>query len=210
MILICIENGMDKLSIVFGWDDGHHWFNQYLSYKVFSFHFSISCNFDFSCHRWADNTSSVGRNGVLRPFDHPFLQACGMFFGEFLCFPAFYVLYFYYKRKDYTPEQMPPSVSGSRDFNPLIFLPPALCDMTATSLMYIGLNLTYPSSFQMLRGALIIFTGLFSVAFLRRHLKNYEWIGIFIVIGGLTIVGLSDVLTKSQDASKGLNALITG
>ena len=41
-----------------------------------------------------------------------------------------------------------------------IFLPPALCDMTATSVQYIGLTLTYASSFQMLRGAVIIFTGI--------------------------------------------------
>ena len=40
-----------------------------------------------------------------------------------------------------------------------VFLPPALCDMTAPSLQYIGLTLTYASSFQMLRGAVIIFTG---------------------------------------------------
>ena len=40
-----------------------------------------------------------------------------------------------------------------------VFLPPALCDMTATSVQYIGLTLTYASSFQMLRGAVIIFTG---------------------------------------------------
>lgn len=29
-----------------------------------------------------------------------------------------------------------------------------MCDMTATSVMYIGLNLTYASSFQMFRGKL--------------------------------------------------------
>lgn len=68
-------------------------------------------------------------------------------------------MYFYYRRKDYQEDQLPPSLSGNRDFSPFIFLPPALCDMTGTSLMYIGLNLTYASSFQMLRGALIIFTG---------------------------------------------------
>ena len=43
---------------------------------------------------------------------------------------------------------------------PQVFLPPALCDMTATSVQYIGLTLTYASSFQMLRGAVIIFTGI--------------------------------------------------
>ena len=37
-------------------------------------------------------------------------------------------------------------------FNPLIFWPAALCDMTATSIQYIALTLTYASSFQMLRG----------------------------------------------------------
>lgn len=42
---------------------------------------------------------------------------------------------------------------GNRDnFNPLILFVPAFCDMVATSTMYVGLNLTYASSFQMLRG----------------------------------------------------------
>ena len=36
--------------------------------------------------------------------------------------------------------------------NMFLFLPPALCDVTATSMMYIGLNLTTASQFQMLRG----------------------------------------------------------
>ena len=42
---------------------------------------------------------------------------------------------------------------GNQNFNPLIFLPAAMCDMCATSTMYVGLNLTYASSFQMLRGS---------------------------------------------------------
>jgi drug/metabolite transporter (DMT)-like permease len=102
---------------------------------------------------------------------------------------------FYYKRKDYTEDHFPPSISGTRSFNPLIFLPPALCDMTATSLMYIGLNMTYASSFQMLRGALIIFTGFLSVAFLNRRLKAYEWLGIFVVMAGLVIVGKENAIS---------------
>lgn len=46
-------------------------------------------------------------------------------------------------------------LKGNRSFNPLVLLPPAMCDMVATSVMYIGLTLTYASSFQMLRGGLI-------------------------------------------------------
>ena len=39
-----------------------------------------------------------------------------------------------------------------RDFPKIVFYAPALCDMIATSTMYLGLTLTYASSFQMLRG----------------------------------------------------------
>jgi len=159
--------------------------------------------------KWADDADSVGRDGVNRPFNHPFLQAVGMFFGEFTCLIAFKISYFYYKRKNYNEDEMPASIAGSRDYSPWIFLPPALCDMTATSMMYIGLSLTYASSFQMLRGALIIFTGLLSVAFLNRKLKMYEWLGILFVMMGLSVVGVSDMLSNTGEG-KGVNSLITG
>uniref|UniRef100_L7M0A8 Solute carrier family 35 member F6 n=1 Tax=Rhipicephalus pulchellus TaxID=72859 RepID=L7M0A8_RHIPC len=162
--------------------------------------------------KWADSSLSVGRDGQLRLFDHPFLQAVGMFLGEMSCLLAFRVVFFYYTRKAKAGEavELPPSVSGSRDFNPLIFLPPAMCDLVGTSIMYIGLNLTYASSFQMLRGAVIIFTGLLSVAFLGRRLRSYEWIGILAVMCGLVVVGLSDILFPDSHATKGPNSIITG
>lgn len=103
---------------------------------------------------------------------------------------------------------MPPSIGGSTNFSPFIFLLPAMCDMTATSTMYIGLNMTYASSFQMLRGALIVFTGLLSVAFLHKKLRGYEWVGILFVIIGLAVVGLSDLI--SNHTGKGVNSMITG
>uniref|UniRef100_A0A131YNK3 EamA domain-containing protein n=1 Tax=Rhipicephalus appendiculatus TaxID=34631 RepID=A0A131YNK3_RHIAP len=162
--------------------------------------------------KWADSSLSVGRDGKLRLFDHPFLQAVGMFLGEMSCLLAFRVVFFYYTRKAKAGEavELPPSVSGSRDFNPLIFLPPAMCDLVGTSIMYIGLNLTYASSFQMLRGAVIIFTGLLSVAFLGRRLRSYEWIGILGVMCGLVVVGMSDILFPDSHATKGPNSIITG
>uniref|UniRef100_A0A131XCH7 Putative solute carrier family 35 member f6 n=1 Tax=Hyalomma excavatum TaxID=257692 RepID=A0A131XCH7_9ACAR len=162
--------------------------------------------------KWADSSYSIGRDGTLRLFDHPFLQAVGMFLGELSCLLAFRIVFFYYTRKAKAGEavELPPSVTGSRDFNPLIFLPPAMCDLVGTSIMYIGLNLTYASSFQMLRGAVIIFTGLLSVAFLGRRLRTYEWIGILTVMCGLVVVGLSDILFPDSHATKGPNSIITG
>lgn len=141
-------------------------------------------------NRWADDSESKGRDGKVKKFNHPFLQAVSMFFGEFLCFLAYKLMFHYYMRRNENDEEkLPYSIKGNRKFNPFIFMIPALCDMTATSVMYIGLNMTSSSSFQMLRGALIIFTGLFSIIFLKRRLRLYHWVGMFLVTGGLVIVG---------------------
>lgn len=70
--------------------------------------------------------------------------------------------------------------------------------------------MTSASSFQMLRGAVIIFTGLLSVAFLGRRLAKSQWIGIFITILGLVIVGLADFFSDKKDDSQKLSDVITG
>ena len=141
-------------------------------------------------------------DGKQRPFRHPFLQACGMFVGEMMCMVAYKLVKFYRNRRAQNSsgiqvqndEQEEQVQQQPRSYNPFIFLPPALCDMTATSIQYIGLTLTYASSFQMLRGAVIIFTGLLSMIFLRKRLAVYRWVGIIFVIAGLAVVGVSDIL----------------
>lgn len=55
-----------------------------------------------------------------------------MFLGEFSCLGVFYLLVW---RDRWRPE---PSMAPSQPFSPLLFLPPALCDMTGTSIMYVG------------------------------------------------------------------------
>ncbi|GFG35047.1 hypothetical protein Cfor_07648 [Coptotermes formosanus] len=150
--------------------------------------------------KWADRMEAKGSDDKLRPFNHPFVQASSMFIGEMLCLLAFKCLYFYYwRRHDGSHDEMK-LLKGNRSFNPLVLLPPAMCDMVATSVMYIGLTLTYASSFQMLRGAVIVFVGVFSVLFLNRKLVLREWGGIFLVIGGLALVGISDFFAPSTPA----------
>ncbi|KAB0399832.1 hypothetical protein E2I00_013764 [Balaenoptera physalus] len=131
------------------------------------------------------------------------LQAVGMFLGEFSCLAAFYLLRC---RAAGHPDT---SADPQQPFNPLLFLPPALCDMTGTSIMYVALNMTSASSFQMLRGAVIIFTGLFSVTFLGRRLALSQWLGILATIAGLVVVGLADLLSK-HDSQHKLSEVITG
>ncbi|KAK5978018.1 Solute carrier family 35 member F6 [Trichostrongylus colubriformis] len=150
------------------------------------------------CAKWAD---SLKAEGV--PFNHPFLQATCMFFGEFLCLVAFFVIYGYRKHRwnaanisgesgsitDITSDSEP----QLPQFNPFVFLPPACCDILATSIMYIGLNLTTASSFQMLRGAVIVFTGLLSVGMLGARIQ----------------VGVTDIY-YDDDPLDDKNAIITG
>ena len=67
-----------------------------------------------------------------------------MFIGEFLCFLAYWI---WRRFSDNGREST--TVPVSKWF---LFIVPALCDLISTSSMYIALNLTYASSFQMLRG----------------------------------------------------------
>ena len=67
-----------------------------------------------------------------------------------------------------------------------------MLDMIATSTMYVGLTLTFASSFQMLRGSVIIFVAILSIVMLRRRLGLREWSGILVIIVGLSLVGLAD------------------
>lgn len=91
-----------------------------------------------------------------------------MFIGETLCFIAFEILYFFNKHKLELQQtsgdvNVVALISGNRNFNPFIFLPASLCDMIASSLAFIGLNLTYASSYQMLNGIIYALTSYFLI-----------------------------------------------
>ncbi|CAM9258938.1 solute carrier family 35 member F6 [Lampetra fluviatilis] len=158
--------------------------------------------------KWADTSLAPGcdPNSEPREFNHPFLQASGMFLGELSCLFVYLLHVVRERRTD--PGS---SVSVRRSVRP-IFVIPALCDMTATSLMYIALNLTSASSFQMLRGAVVVFTGLLSVGFLGRRLTASHWAGVGLTIAGLVVVGMADFLSGGGGASEShrLSEIITG
>ncbi|XP_042232754.1 solute carrier family 35 member F6-like [Homarus americanus] len=159
--------------------------------------------------KWADRIQSVNRQGHKTTFSHPFFQADCMFIGEMLCLATFYLQLMITRRSQRDTVEMAPDPHQVVDVPRYIFYLPAICDVTATSMMYLGLTLTYSSSFQMLRGAVIVFTGLLSVAFLGRRLRYFHWLGIVIVIGGLIIVGFSDFLVSGEDKYD-INGIITG
>ncbi len=79
---------------------------------------------------------------------------------------------------------------------------PACCDITGTTLMNVGLLFVAASIYQMTRGALVLFVGLFSVVFLRRKLYLYQWSALFIVVLGVGIVGLAGALSPKEATIK--------
>ena len=91
-----------------------------------------------------------------------------MFVGEMMCMVAHHAVVWWRARKARQGQRDP--APAPTPFNPLVFLPPALCDVTATSIMYIGLTLTNAASYQMLRGAVIIFTGFLSRVMLKERI----------------------------------------
>ncbi|KAK3674731.1 hypothetical protein LTR78_005453 [Recurvomyces mirabilis] len=79
---------------------------------------------------------------------------------------------------------------------------PAVCDILGTTLMNVGLLFVAASIYQMTRGALVLFVGLFSVIFLKRHLGGWKWASLFIVVLGVAVVGLAGALANKEGTPK--------
>ncbi|RSH88476.1 uncharacterized protein EHS24_001021 [Apiotrichum porosum] len=80
---------------------------------------------------------------------------------------------------------------------------PAFFDICGTTLMNVGLILTPVSIYQMSRGALVLWVGLLSVLFLRRHLFAYQWASLVVVTLGVCLVGLAGTLVKKATIGDG-------
>ncbi|OAP58147.1 hypothetical protein AYL99_07237 [Fonsecaea erecta] len=78
---------------------------------------------------------------------------------------------------------------------------PACCDIAGTTLMNVGLLFVAASIYQMTRGALVLFVGLFSVLFLKRKLYLYHWVSLVIVVLGVALVGLAGAISSGDKNS---------
>jgi drug/metabolite transporter (DMT)-like permease len=83
---------------------------------------------------------------------------------------------------------------------------PACCDITGTTLMNVGLLFVAASIYQMTRGALVLFVGLFSVLFLKRKLYLYHWMSLLIVVLGVALVGLAGAIYTGDKNSPAAHA----
>ncbi|KAH9469993.1 hypothetical protein MJO28_004125 [Puccinia striiformis f. sp. tritici] len=93
--------------------------------------------------------------------------------------------------------QHEPSILQLVGLQKLVFWLPALFDICGTTLMNAGLLFVPVSVFQMIRGALPIWVGLFSIIFLNRHLSREKWISLAIITSGVALVGYAGSLQSS-------------
>jgi drug/metabolite transporter (DMT)-like permease len=78
---------------------------------------------------------------------------------------------------------------------------PAAFDLLATAFACIGILYIPASVWQMLRGACLIFSAIFSITFLKRKLMAFHWFGLGICLVGIVSVGYAGVLSTSVSQS---------
>jgi drug/metabolite transporter (DMT)-like permease len=89
---------------------------------------------------------------------------------------------------------------------------PATFDLLATAFACIGILYLPASIWQMLRGACLIFSAIFSITFLKRRLEAFHWFGLVICVLGIVSVGYAGVLSTSaaKAAESANNSTTTG
>ena len=56
----------------------------------------------------------------------------------------------------------------------------------------------FASTFQMLRGTLVLFAGLLTIVLLKRRLHIHHWLGMVLIVAGAALVGASSVIFDSN------------
>ena len=102
--------------------------------------------------------------------------------------------------KSLLPEVSPSGRIELKGWRVIVLALPACCDIVATTFMNAGLLFVAASIYQMTRGALVLFVGVFSVIFLKRRLAAYQWFALLTVVAGVAIVGLAGAVAPNPQA----------
>lgn len=152
--------------------------------------------------------------GDTRNFNKPWAQTDAMFVGMMAClvvhnFANLLALCVGRKTEEETPLLAPgtqrrreQSQKGTPWSTYLLVAVPSMFDLVATILANIGLQWISASVWQMLRGAMVIFSAILSIVFLNRKFYLFNWVGIAFVMGALCMVGVS-CLHQPAPASQG-------
>ena len=153
--------------------------------------------------------TSVGTYGEHK-FKKPWFQTDSMFLGMTLSLLAYLIL----GRRDRSEVDSQDSIftsTASTDETSkkkksklkLYFasMLPAICDLTATSLMNVQLLYINASVWQMLRGSMVIFSSIFCAFILKRPHAPYMWWSVLGTVIALGIVGVAAVCANGAGVS---------
>ena len=137
-----------------------------------------------------------------REFNHPYFQTAGMFLGEFLCLIYYAVYRKFVKEETLThPLHPTPQKKGClAKMGKFVFIIPSFFDFTASTLMFLGLVLSAPSVYQMMRGFIMVVVALYSMIVLKLQLFRHQYLGVLCAFIGVLLVGLASVLYEASSA----------
>ena len=180
----------------------------------------LSGSLNTIANKLQQNTTPLG---ISYSHHQKFITFC-MFHGEVVCLILYYLII--YRREmskknrkleenQITKDEQKTKKKNNPQPKFYYFFFPAFFDVLASTSTSISLTYLAPSIYQMFRGAIIIFTCLGSIIFLKTKYHRHHFLGIFIVICGLIIVGLNAVLfddNKNTDdhPSTGIILVLTG
>ena len=152
-------------------------------------------------------------------FEQPFIQTIIMFIGELMCLFV-WILFnnqtiFYSKIKECDEEcdeecneeceeecEQIIEVENKYAYGYLII--PVICDCLSSTMMNIGLLYVSASVFQMLRGSMVIFTGIISRVFLSKRYTSIKWCALINIFLGVLVVGYANINTGINTDKNGL------
>ncbi|KAI5967296.1 hypothetical protein CANMA_003116 [Candida margitis] len=134
-------------------------------------------------------------------FNQPGIQTLQMFLGELSMFFVYIGYRWYYSTSyiqlgdGHDDQDHEPTTDKSEGiiaiFKHWKLAIPAICDLSCTTLLNIGLIYVPVSIYQMTRGSVVLFVAVLSVIFLKRKISKLHWIALFIITLGVGVVGLS-------------------
>jgi hypothetical protein len=163
----------------------------------------------------AQGLSKYNNPNGKHAFKKPWFQTDTMFMGMTLSLVGYVLL----KKKDgieTSTEALYVPGSGKKPPNWKLYFSaalPALCDLTATSLMNVQLLFLEASVWQMLRGSTTIFSSLFCAFILKRPHFPYMWWSILGVVVALAVVGAAAICgtgAARKGVSQGQTAMAIG
>ena len=153
--------------------------------------------------------TSVGLDGTDKHFKKPWFGTLTMFLGMVIVLGIHFINVMMRQSKKGKDNEVHLLESATKkstvkeasfwEASKLIAIP-AILDLLATALCFVGLLYNSASVSQMLRGSMIIFSACLSVVVLRKKLHGYHWAGVGICCLAIVVVGYSNMMAASGAA----------